>query len=124
MRVPYESTERIEAAKTKGILKNGKRWYPNKSGRLCPDVWVITSDRHVNKIKGRVTTALHPTVKPLALLERIVIASSNVGDVVLDIFSGSGTTLVAAKKHNRRFIGIDSNAEYVALAKRKLKEVK
>ena len=124
VRVPYESTERIEAAKTKGILKNGKRWYPNKSGRLCPDVWVITSDRHVNKIKGRVKTALHPTVKPLALLERIVIASSNVGDVVLDIFSGSGTTLVAAKKHNRRFIGIDSNAEYVALAKRKLKEVK
>ena len=64
VRVPYESTERIEAAKTKGILKNGKRWYPNQSGRLCPDVWVITSDRHVNKKNGRVKTALHPTVKP------------------------------------------------------------
>ena len=122
--MPYESTERIEAAKTKGILKNGKRWYPNQSGRLCPDVWAFTSDRHLNKENGRVKAALHPTVKPLALLERIILASSNEGDVVLDIFVGSGTTLVAAKKHKRRFIGIDSHAGYVELSRSRLKGVK
>ena len=124
VRVPYDSTERINAAKTKGILKNGKRWYPNQSGRLCPDVWTFTSDRHVNKENGRVKAALHPTVKPLALLERIILASSNVGDVVLDIFAGSGTTLVAAKRHNRRFIGIDSNADFVTLAKSRIRDGK
>jgi DNA modification methylase len=123
IRVPYESTERIAAAKTKGILKNGKRWFPNEDGRLCPDVWQITSERHSNKQNGKVKTSLHPTVKPLALMERIVLASSNEGDVILDIFAGTGSTLVAAKKNNRNFIGCDADPTFVKLAKSRLKEV-
>ncbi|CAB4710614.1 unannotated protein [freshwater metagenome] len=124
VRIPYESTERIEAAKKKGIIKNGKRWFPNEAGRLCPDVWTISSDRHVNKIAGRTSKADHPTIKPLALIERIVLASSNPGDVVLDIFAGSGTTLVAAAKNDRKFIGIDSNEGYVKIAQKRIKELK
>lgn len=123
IRVPYESTERIAAAKTKGILKNGKRWFPNQDGRLCPDVWQITSERHSNKENGKVKSSVHPTVKPLALMERIILASSNKGDVILDIFAGSGSTLVAAKRHNRNFIGCDSNSSFVKIANQRLKDL-
>ena len=121
IRVPYESTDRIAAAKVKGILKNGKRWFPNEAGRLCPDVWQITSERHSNKEKGKVKSALHPTIKPLALVERMILASSKEGDVILDIFAGSGTTLVAAKKNNRNFIGCDADLASVKIAKSRLR---
>lgn len=123
IRVPYESTQRIAAAKTKGILKNGKRWFPNDAGRLCPDVWQISSERHSHKENGKVKVALHPTVKPMALMERIVLASTNEGDVVLDFFAGSGSTLVAAKRHKRNFVGCDADPQFVKIAKQRLKSV-
>jgi len=62
----------------------------------------------------------HPTQKPEALLERIVKASSNVGDIVLDPFSGSFTTSSVAKKLNRKSIGIEINEEYVKIGVRRL----
>ena len=64
----------------------------------------------------------YPTQKPLALLERIIKASSNPGDLVLDPFCGSGTTLVSAQKLERRYIGIDSNADAVRIAETRLRE--
>lgn len=121
VRVPYESKSRIEAAKTKGILKNGKRWYPNSNGRLCPDVWQIPSERHTNKVEGKIQSSEHPTVKPLALMDRIILASSNKGDVVLDIFCGSGSTLLSAKNNGRHFIGCDADTNFVKIAKKRLK---
>ena len=123
IRVPYESTERIAAAKTKGILKNGKRWFPNEAGRLCPDVWQIASERHSNKENGKVKVALHPTVKPIALMERIILASTNEGDVILDIFAGTGSTLVAAKRNKRNFIGCDADLTFVKIARSRLKDL-
>lgn len=54
------------------------------------------------KINGQ-----HPTQKPLSILSRIILASSRKGDLVLDPFSGSGTTGIAANLLNRRYIGID-----------------
>ena len=57
----------------------------------------------------------YPTQKPLALLSRIVVASSNPGDVVLDPFCGSGTALVAAVRAGRRWIGIDTNADAIRI---------
>ncbi|MDA8002037.1 MAG: site-specific DNA-methyltransferase [Alphaproteobacteria bacterium] len=122
VRVPYESTERIEHAKTKGILKNGKRWFPNPKGRLCSEVWHITSERHKNKVNGRVQKMDHATPKPLDLVERIIKASSNENDLVLDCFAGMGTTAVAAKKLNRNFLCCDSDKNYVECAVRRLKE--
>jgi site-specific DNA-methyltransferase (adenine-specific) len=55
----------------------------------------------------------HPTQKPEALLERIVLASTNQGDTILDPFCGSGTTGVAALRHGRHFIGIDMSEDYL-----------
>ena len=62
----------------------------------------------------------YPTQKPVALLERIIAASSNPGDLVLDPFCGSGTTLVAAQRLGRRFGGCDISADAVKVAKRRL----
>lgn len=62
----------------------------------------------------------HPTQKPEKLLAKLILASSNPGDVILDPFLGSGTTSVVAKKLGRRYIGIEQEKEYVALAERRL----
>ena len=118
IRLPYESTARIAHAKVKGILKDGKRWFPNPNGRLCSEVWHITSERHKNKINGKTPKMPHVTPKPLEIVERIIKASSNVGDLVLDCFVGSGTTAFAAKKLRRNFICSDNNKAYIQLAKR------
>lgn len=121
IRVPYESTDRIEHAKIKGILKDGKRWFPNPKGKLCGEVWHITSERHKNKINGKTPKMPHLTPKPLEMIERIITASSRKGDLVLDCFVGSGTTAVAAKKLGRKFLCCDSDKNYVELARQNLK---
>ena len=120
IRIPYESTSRIEHAKTKGLLKNGKRWYPNPNGKLCGEVWHITSERHKNKVDGKVVKMGHLTPKPLEMIERIVKASSNKGDIVLDCFVGSGTTAVAAKKLKRDFLVCDSDSAFSATTRKRL----
>ncbi|MCI0449112.1 MAG: site-specific DNA-methyltransferase [Chlorobi bacterium] len=122
VRLPYESTSRIKHAEIKGILKNGKRWYPNPEGKLCGEVWHITSARHKNKINGKTPKMPHLTPKPLEMIERIILASSNEGDIVLDCFAGSGTTAQAALKLGRKFLCCDSNPKYVELAKQNIKK--
>ena len=62
----------------------------------------------------------HPTQKPFKLLERIILASSNIGDTVLDPFSGSFSTGDACKKNNRKFVGFDLNENYIKIGIRKL----
>ena len=120
IRLPYESTDRIKHAEIKGILKDGKRWFPNPNGRLCGEVWHITSERHKNKINGKTPKMLHITPKPIELIERIIKASSNVGDIVLDCFVGSGTTAFVAKKLQRNFVCSDNNKNYIKLTKKNL----
>lgn len=62
----------------------------------------------------------HPTQKPEKLIAKLILASSNEGDMVFDPFVGSGTTAVAAKKLGRRYLGIDRERKYVALALKRL----
>lgn len=62
----------------------------------------------------------HPTQKPEKLLAKIILASSDEGDVIFDPFLGSGTTSVVAKKLNRNFIGIEKNLEYCCLAEKRI----
>ena len=120
IRLPYESVDRIAHAKEKGILKGGKRWFPNPKGRLCGEVWHIVSERHKNKINGKTSKMSHITPKPKELIERIIKASSNDGDFVLDCFVGSGTTAIVAKKLKRNFICSDSNKDYIKSANKNL----
>ncbi|MEO6050130.1 MAG: DNA methyltransferase [Pyrinomonadaceae bacterium] len=62
----------------------------------------------------------HPTQKPEKLLAKIILASTNLGDLILDPFAGSGTTAVAAKKLDRDFIAIESDEQYCLLAQKRL----
>jgi len=66
----------------------------------------------------------HPTQKPESLLHRAVLASTEVGDVVFDPFFGSGTTGAVAKKLGRRYVGIERDPEYIALARGRLAQVR
>ena len=120
IRVPYQSNERIAHAAQKGILKNGKRWYPNPNGRFCGEVWHISSQRHKEKVNGKTQKLKHLTPKPYDMIERMIKASSNKGDLVLDCFVGSGTTAIVAKKTDRNYICADANKEYVLLTEEKL----
>lgn len=79
-----------------------------KEGKQMRSVWSIPIPGKSEKIYGK-----HPTQKPLALLERIVIAACPKGGIVLDPFCGSGTTGAAALKHGRKFIGIDKGKDYL-----------
>ena len=63
----------------------------------------------------------YPTQKPITLLKRIIRASSKEGDIVLDPYCGSGTTLMAAKMLLRQYIGMDANEEAVYIAQKRLK---
>ena len=78
----------------------------------------------VQSLQTRTNESLgYPTQKPLALLERIIKASSNPGDIVLDAFCGCGTTLVAAQKLKRRFLGIDISPSSCNVMGARLEEV-
>lgn len=123
IRTPYLSNERIKAAQTKGILKNGKRWFPNPNGKLCTDVWNFSSVRLTNKERGKTVKQNHPTPKPEGMIERMILASSNPGDLVLDLFSGTGTTAYCAKKLQRNFIACDNNEDYCAIINERIQRL-
>jgi len=82
--------------------KAGKKYNPNPNGKPIDNVWNIPIINPMSKERLG-----YPTQKPESLLERIIKASSNEGDIVLDAFCGCGTTLVAANKLNRKWVGID-----------------
>lgn len=79
-------------------------------GKQMTSVWIMQAPRREEKVLGK-----HPTQKPLALLERIIAASTDEGDLVLDPFSGSGTTGIAALRLDRRYVGIEAEEEYIEL---------
>lgn len=85
------------------------------NNKQMKDVWVGSLTSKKEKKYGK-----HPTQKPLYLLERIIKASTNENDLVLDAFCGSSTTGVACLQLNRKYIGIDNNAEYIELSQRRL----
>ena len=68
------------------------------------------------------SSKIHPTQKPLELFKRLILASSNDGDLILDPFSGSGTTAIAAKHLNRRFIAFEKNETFYQASIKRLKE--
>lgn len=94
--------------------KYGKRYYIDPEGKLGDDVWNITLSSRSHERLG------YPTQKPEALLERIIAASSNEGDVVLDPFCGCGTTIAVAERLKRRWVGIDISLTAVNLMRRRM----
>ena len=91
----------------------------HEKGNQMRSVWAINTPKKEEKIFGK-----HPTQKSLDLLKRIIIASTNENDLVLDPFAGSCTTGVACKMYNRRFVGIDIEKEYLEVGKKRIESVK
>ncbi len=89
----------------------------NPNGKVMDNVWDIprVAGSHAERIDGV------PTQIPLEIMRRIVGSTSNPGDLVVDPFCGSGTTGVACFELGRRFIGIDNNATYCAIARDRLR---
>ncbi|WP_420128654.1 DNA methyltransferase [Longimicrobium sp.] len=123
-RYSRETMERLD--------REGRIWYPDSkmkrprlkryldemSGTLLTNVWT-----DIPPLNSRAAERLgYPTQKPEALLERIIEASSNPGDTVLDPFCGCGTTVAAAEKLRRRWIGIDITIEAINIIRARLEK--
>lgn len=80
-------------------------------GKQMTDVWYMQAVQKWEKSCGK-----HPTQKPLALLARIILASTKENDWILDPFNGSGTTGIAASLLNRRYLGIEQDADFLSLS--------
>ncbi|MGH9845236.1 MAG: DNA-methyltransferase [Blastocatellia bacterium] len=101
---------------------NGKQreedWQPHPLGAKPKDVFEIPTT-----CNGMGEKTPHPTQKPEELLRKLILAASDEGQIVLDPFSGSGTTLVVAEQLNRRWLGCDLNVEYNQWAIQRLENV-
>ncbi len=89
-----------------------------KPGLQMRSVWAMGTPRPAEKKFGK-----HPTQKPIDLLRRIVLASTNKGDIILDPFAGSSTTGLAAVLNDRKFIGIDMEKKYLDLSVKRYQDI-
>ena len=105
VRVPYKMKENVRKGATNNPL-----------GTIPTCIWEKNNHTTSKEYAG-----WHPTQKPIMIMERIIRAYTNIGDVVVDPFSGSGSTMIAADKCNRKFIGAEIDQEYYekSLARRK-----
>jgi site-specific DNA-methyltransferase (adenine-specific) len=119
VRLPYAESSKGRAGYKKTSLGGGRPSSGvcelNEKGRFPEDWWDIP----IIRPNARERTG-YPTQKPLALLERIIKASSNEGDVVLDPFCGCATTCVAAEKLGRQWVGIDISEKAAELVKERI----
>ena len=93
-------------------------------GKQMRSDWYIPICSGKERLRENNNQRSHPTQKPEALMYRIILSSTNKGDIILDPFLGSGTTAVVAKRLQRNFIGIEQDKEYISLAKKRLKQTK
>lgn len=116
--------ERMEKALTDGLIVQTKpnavpqykKYLSDSKGRTITNVWTDIQQASEKESLG------YPTQKPLALLERIIQASSNEGDIILDPFCGCGTAVHAAQKLNRKWIGIDITHLAISLIEKRLRD--
>jgi DNA modification methylase len=101
---------------SKGVQGRTKLANPVKLQKVKGNIWeyVVGKKKEDQEAKG------HPAPFPVALAEDHILSWSNPGDVVLDPMCGSGTTCIAARRHGRRFIGIDVSPEYCSIARGRL----
>jgi site-specific DNA-methyltransferase (adenine-specific) len=113
VRVPYKPGSGY--ARGGIVSRSGKRYLPNPQGTPIDDVWDIAI---VNPLSPE--RCGYPTQKPERLLERLVLALSAPGELIVDPFCGSGTALVVAARLGRRWIGCDLSAQAIAATRKRL----
>lgn len=97
----------------------GKKDQIHPFGPLVPDVW-----NDIHRVKHGKYRDDHPCQLPVPLIERLVLMTTDEGDIVLDPFIGSGTTAVASKKLGRNYIGFDLSDHYIKIGENNLSQVK
>ncbi|MFX1470525.1 MAG: DNA-methyltransferase [Promethearchaeota archaeon] len=98
--------------------RGGKQYLDEKLGNAIGDVW---NDIYSFQTTTRSKEYLgYPTQKPEKLLERIILASSDEGDIIADFFCGTGTTLAVANRLNRKWLGVDNNPKAIDLCRKRL----
>jgi site-specific DNA-methyltransferase (adenine-specific) len=130
------NADAVRVASARQTTYNDKR--ANSKGKLPDDVWFLRPQEaeeaqsglfgpdcdtwNVSRVCGTFSEreGWHGCQMPMGVLNRIITASSNAGDIVLDPFNGSGTTVVAAALLGRKYVGIDQSAEYVSYAQKRL----
>jgi hypothetical protein len=122
VRVPYDPRTLARAEYGQAgykVLKSAKASWTQEGGKIPEDWWSEFSPvgRHKNELLG------YPTQKPEALLERIIRASSNSGDIVLDPFCGCGTAVAVAQKEGRRWVGVDVSPVACKVMKQRLDQL-
>src|SRR3989344_1692752 len=123
-RMLCESTEHIIWA-VNNTQKKAKNWIFNynelkkiNGGKQMRNVWDIPMTPVSERKSGK-----HPSQKPIELIERLILASTNENELIIDPFVGSGTLPIVAKMNGRRFIGIDNNDEFVNLSNKRLSSI-
>ncbi len=96
----------------------GKKHLAHAFGPLLSDVW-----NDIHRIRHTKRRDDHPCQLPIPLLERLILMTTDENDIVLDPFTGTGTTAIAAKKLGRRYVGIELDAQYAAIAEKSLSDV-
>lgn len=126
--VGFDTKDMIRLEKTNPMPRNRDRryitdyecavWFVKKGAKWTFNRQSDTYERP--KFVGGIESGLHPTQKNVLLMEWLIKIHSNVGDIVLDPFMGSGTTGVACKNLNRNFIGIELDNKYFEIAKERI----
>jgi len=93
------------------------------NGKQMRSDWDINICLGEERIKDETGKSLHNTQKPMDLLRRVILSSTKQNDIILDPFSGSGTTAAVAKELNRKFIGIDKDKKYVEASIKRIEKI-
>lgn len=112
----------VKDKKVKGYTFNYAEMKKFNDGKQMRNDWYLPICNGSERLRDKDGKKIHSTQKPLALLERIVLSSTKVGDLILDPFAGTCTTAVAAKKHNRRFTMIEKEEGYAEVGKGRINQ--
>lgn len=122
VRIPYNNHTLKYPQRTQALsshFSNGKKnnyvWEPNPSGAKPKDVFEIPTIAN-----GAWEKTIHPTQKPIELIKKIILSSSNDDSIILDPFGGSGTTYAVAEAFKRRWIGIELDTAYCNIIKKRI----
>ena len=123
-RFKFRQTQLVKNKRAGTVPNKGRKPVPEFKTRF-PSCWFGEEYpwSSENSAFQKTNNIFHPTIKGLQFIEWLILISTNENDVVVDPFCGSGTTAVAAKKHNRRFICCDVSQEYCEIARKRLKEL-
>jgi site-specific DNA-methyltransferase (adenine-specific) len=115
VRIPYDEKTIAQYLKDPRYKDMEARKAHLQRGKYATNILRVPSLKGQSKEKCG-----HPSQKPLALIEKLVLCSTDAGDMVLDPFLGSGTTALAAQQHGRQWLGIEKDAGYLQIARKRL----